>query len=103
LPPIHLGGESFALEAEGAKAEPLVLRHFLDGDLLGGGGGLVLAHEVFEKTSEFLGVFAGNESGVGREAVGRMIEISCNLPFGCHNGALLPGGDGDFGVFSPSL
>ena len=52
-------GEGIALEAESAKAEPLIAAHLFDQDLLGGGGGLVFVHEVGEEGFEFLGVFAG--------------------------------------------
>ena len=54
-----VSGKSFALEAEGAQAEPLVLGHFLDEDLLGDVGGLVMGGEVFEETFEFGGSSPG--------------------------------------------
>ena len=80
-----------ALEAERASAEPLVLSHSLDEDLLGGGGGLVLAHEVGEEGFEFLGVLAVNElGGVGREAVGKVVEAGFGLAlFGLGPGGFL--------------
>ena len=64
-------GDDVVLEAESTSAEPLVLAHSLDEDLLSGGRGLVLGHEVGEEGFEFLGVFSGDEfSGVGGEAMG---------------------------------
>ena len=63
--------DDVVLEAESTSAEPLVLAHSLDEDLLSGGRGLVLGHEVGEEGFEFLGVLFGDEvSGVGREAMG---------------------------------
>ena len=64
-------GYDVVLEAESTSAEPLVLAHSLDEDLLSGGSGLVLGREVGEEGFEFLGVFSGDEfSGVGGEAMG---------------------------------
>ena len=67
--------ESVGLEAESAPAEPLVLAHFFDEDLLGGSRGLIFAREVGEEGLEFLRVFASNEHGrAGCKPVGQMIE-----------------------------
>ena len=43
----------------------------------------MLANEVFKKTSEFLAVFAGDESRVGREAVERRAHIFTKTVLDC--------------------
>ncbi len=73
-------GEYIALEAEGALAEPLVLGHFFDGDLLGRIGGLVLAEEIVEEGLQSRGIFAGDEfGGAGGEAVREVVEGGLGL------------------------
>ncbi len=61
--------EGFALEADGAEAEPVADGHLFDEDLFGLGGGLVIGDEGVEEGFELLGVFAGDEGGAGGEAV----------------------------------
>jgi hypothetical protein len=72
--------ERVALEAESAEAEPLVLGHPFDEDLLGRGGGLEFLGKIGEEGFEFLGVFAWNEAGGGGgEAVRKMIKAGLGL------------------------
>ena len=80
FPVLERRGESLILEAESAEAEPLVLGHPFDEDLLGGGGGLEFLDEIGEEGFELLGVFAWNETGGGGgEAVRKMIKAGLGL------------------------
>ena len=84
------GIEDRRLESEGTETVPLVVHHFLDEDLLAGGGGLEFVGEVGEEGVEFLAVFAGNKKGGGVEAVGDAVEGGLGFAFsGLGSGGLL--------------
>ena len=48
-----VGDGCVPLQSEGASAQPFVLGHAEDEDLLGCGGGLVFVHELLVKGAEF--------------------------------------------------
>lgn len=104
-------GHSDVLEALGALAEPVMLRHFLDQESFGHGGGLVFGAKAAEEVVEFVLVF-GRQDGEGAagEAVAEIVEAGGGFTgFGLRSGGelrvFLVGGDldvsGHGGVFAP--
>jgi len=67
---LHVKAEGAGLEADGAKAEPLIVGHLFDEDLLDVGGGLEFSHEVGVEAVEVVRIFFVEEEGGGSEAVG---------------------------------
>ena len=76
------GVEERGLEAKGAQTVPLVLYHFLDENLLGGGGRVEFSGEVGEEGVEFLAIFAAKKEGGGVEAVRDAVEGGPGFAFG---------------------
>ena len=64
------GIQGYGLKAIGPQGQPLVLKHFLEEYLLGGGGGLKLIVKVGEEQVEFLAYFVGDEEDGTGETVG---------------------------------
>ena len=67
-------------EAGGAQVDPVMVGHLFDQNLLGRGGRLVLSEQVIEQQVEDGGIFAGHETGTGREAVREAIAGNLALP-----------------------
>jgi len=66
---LEVDSDLAVLETGGAHADPVMVGHLFDQNLLGRGGGLVLGEEVIEQQVELGGVFASHETGAGSEAV----------------------------------
>jgi hypothetical protein len=83
----HLDLEDMALKTEGAEAQPLVGGHFFDEDLFGVDGGLIFSDQTVDESVEFVGVLAGNDGGVGGEAVRKMVHGGDGFAFGSFGSA----------------
>src|SRR5205085_2444430 len=65
--------KGFLLETDGALAEPEVLGHLLDQQLLGRGGGIVFFDETRDESVEGFGIFAFDYRAAGGEAVAQRV------------------------------
>lgn len=70
---------SDVLETLGALAEPVVLRHILDQDGFGGGGGLVLGAEGVEELVEFMLIFGRQDVKGAGEAMAQIVFAGCGF------------------------
>ena len=78
---VGLVGEGLGLEAEGSPGEPLIVRHSLDEELFAGGGGVEFVDQLGSEGLEFFRVFAGDEGGLGKEAVGAAVHGGTRFTF----------------------
>ena len=62
---IHLVIEEGGFHSPGAVEAPAADRHFMNGKILGGGGGCVLLDEGVVEEHELIGVFVAETDGVG--------------------------------------
>ena len=78
------GFQSDALETASPQGKPLVLGHFLEQDLLGGGGGQKFVVEIGDEQVELLAVFAVDEKDGAGKTIGKSILGGSGFP--CRGG-----------------
>jgi len=77
----HTETEQTGFEGAHAAQAPCGHRHLLDEQGFGGAGGLVFGEKGVEQFLEFVGIFVGENSGLGGEAVAESVEANGSATF----------------------
>ncbi len=88
----HADGEEAGFEGAEAAQAPRGHGHLLDEQGLGGSRGLIFVEKSIPELAEFLRIFAGEDGGLGGEAVAERVMGDGGAPFGSARAG------GEFGV-----